>query len=145
MKSRTKAILKTTGAVLVGAAAFAYLPLVSFAVAPQAMGWLHLGLATVHPLLGDALLGAGILSTVGFTVKKIWGKYFAEKRMERKIKEILKQQKELHEKEVVHAKQQEITKQRHTIQQKPTKTHKTKKLSKPALTALKNRRERNAA
>ena len=85
MSPKTKAILKTAGAVLTGAVVFAYLPLVSFAVAPQAIGWLHFGLATIHPLLGEVLLGASVLSGVGLAIKKIWGRYFEDKRIEKKI------------------------------------------------------------
>ena len=91
MTPKTKAILKTAGIALAGAAAFAYLPLVSFAVAPQAMGWIHMGLAAFHPLLGEALLGVGCLAGMGVALKRTWGNYFAEKKLEKKIEQIVAQ------------------------------------------------------
>ena len=91
MSPRTKAVLKTTGIVLAGAATFAYLPLVSFAVAPQVVSWIHLGLAAFHPLLGEALLGGSCLLGMGMALKKTWKNYFVEKKLEQKIEKIVEQ------------------------------------------------------
>ena len=89
MSPKTKAFLKTAGIALAGAATFAYLPLVSFAVAPQAMAWVHMGLAAFHPLLGEALLGVGCLAGMGIALKRTWSNYFAEKKLEKKIEQIV--------------------------------------------------------
>lgn len=91
MPSKMKAILKTSAAIVAGAAVYAYLPLVSFALAPQAMGWLHVGLATIHPFLGEALLAGGVLYGVGSAIKRIWKNYFSEKKLEKKIEEVVEQ------------------------------------------------------
>ena len=91
MTPKTKAILKTSAAVLAGGTAFLYLPIVSFAVAPEAYSWLHVGLAMVHPLLGEALLAGGVLYFVGSSIKKTWKKYFSEKKLEKKIEQIVEQ------------------------------------------------------
>lgn len=89
MSPTTKAILKTTGVVLAGAATFAYLPLVLFAAAPQTMAWVHMTLAAFHPLLGEALLGGGCLAAVGLGLKKVWSNYFAERKLEKKVEQIV--------------------------------------------------------
>ncbi len=99
MTPKTKAILKTAGVVFAGALAFGYLPLVSFAVAPQIMGWTHVGLATIHPLLGEGLLATGCLAGIGLGLKKTWGKYFAEKKLEQKIDQIVAEKVKYRQKE----------------------------------------------
>ena len=91
MSPKTKAILKTTAAVVAGAAVYAYLPLVSFAFLPQVTSWIHMGLAAVHPFLGEALLGGGVLYYVGKSIKKTWAKYFAEKKLEKKVEQIVEE------------------------------------------------------
>lgn len=100
MTPKTKAILKTTGAVLAGAIAFGYLPLVSFAVAPQVMGWVHMGLAAIHPLLGEGLLAGGCLAGVGLSLKRTWSKYIAEKNLEKKVEKIVAEKMAHRQKEV---------------------------------------------
>ena len=147
MSPKTKAILKTTGVVLAGAVAFAYLPLVSFAVAPQAMGWLHFSLAAVHPLLGEGLLAAGVLSGIGLAVKKIWGRYFANKRIQKQIEEVLKQ-KALEHKQAT--RQNQKNRQYDYVDEKEMPRVKNKKaptkLTRPAaLKAMRNRRQKEAA
>ncbi|MBQ4471819.1 MAG: hypothetical protein II942_01030 [Alphaproteobacteria bacterium] len=146
MSPKTKAIWKTVGAVLAGALTFAYLPLVSFAAVPQAMGWLHFTLAAIYPWLGDALLGASVASGVGLAIKKIWGGYFAEKRIEKKIKDALKQ-KALEHKQAV---SKQKTRQYDYVDEAEMPRAKTKKapakLTRPAATkAMKNRRQKEAA
>ncbi len=93
MKIKTKAILKTIGIIAASAVAYAYLPLVSFAAFPEFTAWLHIGLATIHPLLGEVLLGTGILYGATTVINKIWKNYFFEKKLENKVKKILEQQK----------------------------------------------------
>ena len=150
MSPKTKAILKTAGAVLTGAVVFAYLPLVSFAVAPQAIGWLHFGLATIHPLLGEVLLGASVLSGVGLAIKKIWGRYFEDKRIEKKIEKILKQ-KALERKKSIRDKQKtpqyDYVDEEEMPCEEPQKTatKAPKKLTHPVMKELRNRRQRDAA
>ena len=91
MSPKTKAILKTTGAIVAGAALYAYLPLVSFAFFPEVTGWLHMGLAAIHPLLGEALLGGGVLYGVGKAIKNTWATYFKEKKLEKKVEQIVEE------------------------------------------------------
>ena len=160
MSPKTKAILKTTGAVLVGAAAFAYLPLVSFAVAPQVMGWAHLGLAAVHPMLGEGLLATGCLAGMGLSIKKTWARYFTEKKLEKKIEQIVTQ-KLAHRQHEDRVQQQENTKQAQrqhthersentkTKEQRENKAHPVKRadlrLTKNTLRILRNRKQQRDA
>lgn len=97
MSPKTKAILKTTGAVVAGAALYAYLPLVSFAFFPELTSWIHMGLAAIHPLLGEALLGGGVLYFAGKAIKKTWATYFKEKKLEKKIEQIVEEKMAHHQ------------------------------------------------
>ena len=158
MTPKTKAILKTAGALAAGAVTFAYLPLVSFAVAPQAMGLVHVGLAAFHPALGEALLATGVLAGVGLSIKKTWAHFRADKRMEEKIEEIIERKKALQQKKNSNKKQQEMAKQQTRQQEKsaekeaPTKEGKKPLLKVPnisltraTLKFLRRRRQKEAA